>query len=204
MRRYELQFWWTFKEVLDDMDSDDNQPWNLTKTFYQEFYTFFKNAPIWKDTTAAKTYIEELWQFIYARYYNEYILYTEHEDDELSPDQLTKFFTRLVNLLVLTYPKYSTLLAAYAQKENALLAQISSETTGVARFNDTPQNEEAGDEFAGDSHVTNLTQTRGTNLTDGMTPIQRLKEIQDSYKSVMRDWCNEFAILFIEEDNLSL
>ena len=209
MIRYELKNWWTLEEVLTNFVGYNFLPWDNDSnfTFYHIFNENFPTAPLWENN-ASKDYIEDLWLLIHARYYDEVCVSTDYdcstEEQTLTEDDYFNFMVRLVNLMVLTYPKYATLLKAYKDKENSLLGQISSVTTGVARFNDTPQNEEANDEFESDSHVTNITKTAGTSLTDGMTPIQRLKEIQDAYKSVVRDWCNEFRILFIDEANFSL
>ena len=142
MYRYEIRTWWTLQEVLDEIDENHNYPWIMNKTFYQEFYTAFSGAPIWKDVSTAKEYIEDLWKLVFARYYGDYILYTyDDEDGEVEPTaaDALDFFTRLINLIVLTYPKYSTLLTAYKAKETTLLDKIAADTTGVARYNDTPQ-----------------------------------------------------------------
>ena len=209
MYRYELQNWWTFKEVLDILDEGSNLPWAMQDNFEGEFHSMFSGAPVWKNASAALDYIEDLWSLLFARYYDDYVLYNYDDEDgeEVEPttDEIRAFFAKLINVIVLTYPKYSVLLKSYQTKENGLLDQIASNTTGVARFNDTPQNvEDGGADFEDDNHVTNITSTKGTSLTDGMTPIERLKQIQEGYKSVMRDWCNEFKILFINGENISI
>lgn len=210
MYKYELEVWWKFKEVLDARDSGDNKPWNLEKTFFDEFYNDYTNAPLWKSDSAAKDYLEELYSLVFARYYEDLCVKTPYnfeldEDSQvLDVDTIDRFITNFINIIVLTYPKYSTLLSVYQSKEGKLLDQINSMQSGVARFNDTPQNSESDDEFENDNHVTNITKTSASNTTDGMTPIERLKQIQDGYKSVMRDWSNEFRVLFIDEANLSL
>lgn len=210
MYRNRLDIWWTFKEVLDTRNSGDSTAWSMANTFYQEFYTKYANAPLWADSSTADDYIEDLYLLVYARYFDSYCVRTEYDYDVdedsqvLDTTTLERFIVNFINLIVLTYPKYSTLLAYYDAQQSNLMNQISSTQTGVARFNDTPQNAESGDEFEGDTHVTNITNTSATSATDGMTPIERLKQIQDSYKSVMNDWSNEFAKLFIDENNISL
>lgn len=203
MIRYDLYYYWNLQEVIKEKTTTEYDPWSVA-TFHTLFYTDFANAPVWKDSSTAKDYIEDLWQLIYARYYEEMCLYTIDADTNPTAAEIKAFFNRLINVLVLTYPKYSVLLKAYTDKQANLLDQISSVQTGIARFNDTPQTEENSEDFEDDDHVTNLTKTSATNSTDGMTPIERLKQIQDSFKSVLNDWCNEFNKIFIDEANISL
>ena len=198
-REFSLKYYWTFKEVVDSLAEANIEPYD-TNTFSSIFYDIFPNAPLWKADHSSKDHLEDLWQLVYARFYCEYCYGTE--EDEISGE--TEFMIKFVNLSVMSYPKYAALLDYYKAKEGSLLDQINSVTTGLARFNDTPQNEEADDEFEGDLHVTNLTKTKGTSATDGMSPIERLKQIQDSYKLVLRDWSDEFKKIFIEGGNITL
>ena len=207
-REFSLKYYWNLQEVVAEFTGEsllDHEPYEYGTNenyFSDVFYGGFQNAPIWKSANVAKDHIEDLWQLVFARFYKEYCFGTD--EDELTENEAKEFLVKLINIIVMTYPKYAALLDYYKAKEGSLLDQINSVTTGLARFNDTPQNEEADDEFEGDLHVTNLTKTKGTSATDGMSPIERLKQIQDSYKLVLRDWSDEFKKIFIEGGNITL
>ena len=145
--------------------------------------------------------------------------------------EIQKFMGKLMNLMVYTYDKYSMLLKAYSDEKDNLLKKLKRTTSGevdntgtqrtagsngnLHKENDTPQG--SGD-FSGDTHVSFLTKDDGTSDTtrtdnlkmessgseewDNEPIIDRLKKVEDSFKNVMKDWVNEFAILFVEGGNL--
>lgn len=132
----------------------------------------------------------EMLNIVFDRFRDSYCVFIDKEEDLTK--ETFKFINNFSNILRLSFNYYSTLLNAYASKENALLDKISSNS--IVRFNDTPQDE--GD-FANDEHTTSINQSEA--LTDLNSPIMRLKEIQDSYKNLLEDWSNEFKKLFREE-----
>lgn len=198
-KQYEVKYFYTLKEIVKSFTTLDVEPYD-SNTFEDLFYEEFPNAPLWKQDHSSKDYLEELWQLTYARFYDHYT----YSGDSETPEHEEIFFVRMINIIVMTYPKYSSLMKYYKDKEGLLMNQIETTGEGLARFNDTPQNEEADDEFEGDLHVTNITKTKSVSATDGVSPIERLKQIQDSYKMVLRDWSNEFEKIFIEEGDITL
>lgn len=145
--------------------------------------------------------VEEVLNMIFDRHMNDYCFVCDFDESEVSElvNEAKIFFRRFLAYLNLIAPRYVELLAIYATQKSKLLDQVESTTTGIARFNDTPQDE--GD-FANDEHTTNITQSTGTSLMDFNTPMARLKEIEESYHNVMLLWADEMDKLFIEENNI--
>lgn len=205
------------------------------------YYQFIDITDIEADPEvllSARVYKDELLYMFFHRYYGEYVyaLDEELEDEELShPAKLKKasneFLRKFMNLLMLTYKKYTTLLKAYNDEENQILGKLHRTTSGeidntgtqrnagttndLRKDNDTPQG--SGD-FSDDTHTSFISKgtsdsdiTRTDNLkTESSTSeewdseylMDKLKKIQDSYRNVMLDWLNEFSILFIQGGNV--
>lgn len=208
MYRYDYVVWFTLEELYSEAFGQVDQPYqagDLGELLKDLLYPV--NAPVWSDYAnhELKPHMEDLWQLIYARYYDWYCDYSTYTDfgQELEPttDMCKKFFIKLLNVLVLSYEKYSVLLDYYTSEKNNLMNQINTSNTAITRFNDTPQD---GGDFSDDAHTTNISQSEGSSGTDGMSPIMRLKEIQDNYRDAMEEWCNEFKRLFIPEEDITV
>lgn len=98
-----------------------------------------------------------------------------------------------------TYERYAPILKAYKDKEASLMAKVAVTSTGVARFNDTPQN---GGLYDDDSHTTNITQSSGTTESDNGTPMARLEEVRRYWRNIQKEWVDELGRITIEGDNL--
>ena len=130
-----------------------------------------------------------LWCKYFANgHLKDYVVRTENEDtvEQAYLDWMTDF----VYILDLTYNKYKKLIELYQNEENNLMKQL--ESTGVVKFNDTPQN--TGN-FEGDDYTTNVSTT--TSKTDSGTIISRLSEIRALYDDIYTAWSNEFKHFFI-------
>ena len=134
---------------------------------------------------------------IYRLHFENYCVFTDLEVEALSKGKL--FILKFLTLLNQTASRYKKLLELYKSQENKLLDKLSTINSGLAKFNDTPQG--SGD-FSGDTHTTNITKTSSESQVEIRTPIERLKEIQDSYSDLIARWSEEFDNLFLEEGNL--
>ena len=143
-------------------------------------------------------HIEDVINNVYRLQFENYCLYS---DVELSPKstQAKWWLIKFLTLLNQTAFRYKSLLSAYDTEKTKLLDKLETINSGLAKFNDTPQG--SGD-YSDDTHTTNLTRTTSTTSTEVMTPIQRLKEIQDGFSDVLARWSEEFDNLFLEEANL--
>lgn len=211
MYRYDYQTWFTLKEVFAELGTTYTPYDGVTLGSCLHDTGLLANAPIWDSyaNEELKDYIEDLWQILYARFYNWYCAYLDYDyttDEEatITEDVAVEFLYRFINVLVMSYDKYSVLLGYYDAQKSNLLDKIETTFGGTNRFNDTPQNEEGSTDFSNDDHVSNITITDNTSSTDGESPMMRLKEIQDHYKEVMDDWCNLFKKLFIPEEDITI
>lgn len=144
--------------------------------------------------------IVTLWQYIYARY-GDMGIFTS-DKGTLTNDEnkklFEKFLYKLINKIAFTQDRYITLINLYTKNKDDLLKQITTTSSRVSRFNDTPQDEGV---FTSDEHTTNLTQDEQTASTDKDSLIIRLSEIQNNFENLYKNWVDQFANLFIEELN---
>jgi hypothetical protein len=158
---------------------------------------FYNPSDSWADETMLKAF-----RSLEMRYGNRYASSIDSEDEGDS-DALRFEFTRslvnLINKADTSYREYKPILKAYEERENGLLAQISSTSTANSRFNDTPQN---GGSWEDDNHTTNITQMTNTSASDGDTPVRRLEEVRRLWRSVFDEWVDELATVLVEGSNL--
>ena len=165
-------------------------------------------APTTLPFTLNDIYVEGLWQRVASRYYDDYVLVIKKHCNEPAPDQeeLTHAFVRWIEkfltFIAQTYEYYFLILEAYADAQGTLMDDIKATSKNKVKFNDTPQNANTGDTYEGDNYITHFTKTEGETSSPLMTPIMRLKEIQDHVKRVWADWVEEAEKLFIEGSNL--
>jgi len=153
------------------------------------------------SSTPKLNILYQLMRFIFARFY-ECSIYKEligvYEDEsQIVISNATKkyIWSRFIDMFNLTAPRYMPLLESYKANESNPIAKIKSSTTGVNRFNDTPQDE--GD-FANDKHTTNISQNNVEVETDSGSVANRLDELYKNWRSILRDWTNEFRCLFYD------
>lgn len=198
MSRYLERYLFTLEEVVEYVYGASKSPYD-TITFKNVFYELFSSSPVFDSSGNTISYVEDLFQLVYARFSNHYMIDTTEEelDDTLVEKALTKF----VNIILMNYDRYKVIFKIYQDNINDMLPAINSVSVGIARFNDTPQGEESGDEYEDHDHTTNITKSKATTESDGTTLMNRLKELQDSYANLMKDFSDKFAELFLEEGN---
>ena len=108
-----------------------------------------------------------------------------------SRDKITRFGEMMMSIMEQSYDRYSTLLKNYADQKANLLNKVEA----ITRFNDTPQD---SGEFADDRHTTHIT----TSKNDYDTLMARINEIDRDYRNLLKDWTEEFSVLFIHEEGL--
>ena len=153
------------------------------------------------SSTSKLNILYQLMRFIFARFY-ECSIYKEligiYEDEsQIVISNATKkyIWSQFIGMFNLTAPRYMPLLESYKANESNPIAKIKSSTTGVNRFNDTPQDE--GD-FANDKHTSNISQNNVEVETDSGSVANRLDELYKNWRSILRDWTNEFRCLFYD------
>lgn len=163
------------------------QPGEFPALIQKMYSSFIPESHL--DDAIMQPITNTLWCKYFANgHLKDYVVRTENEDtvEQAYVDWMTDF----VYILDLTYNKYKKLIELYQSEENNLMKQL--ESTGVVKFNDTPQN--TGN-FEGDDYTTNVSTT--TSKTDSGTIISRLSEIRALYDDIYTAWSNEFKHFFI-------
>lgn len=205
---YKKRVWITFYDStsgsMDPYDTD------TTEENWKSYLSYFgaELIPVWFPTgTGVNNSIQlALLQYIYRRYYEHYIGFTDEregwEEDSYKYAITYPFLVKLTNIYEQTKDRYVKLIKLYKAEENNLMNSIVSTSSGVGRFNDTPQDITNGDEFGDNTHVSNITKSTAENTTEGDTKIARLSEIRRLLPNLYREWTNEFEELFIESENV--
>ena len=191
---------------------DENTPfskWSM-KSFLATILGITDNPPVFtdyqvpSDLTTNESVYNELLSLVYGRYYEmpiariDKLAYQEEPSNEEWSEKIFKWGYRFISKLNLTYEYYMPLINFYRSAKDNLMDDIVATSDNQVSFNDTPQNNNATGTYTGDDYITQFTKTHGSSSSPLTTKINRLKEIQESYKNVMRDWVNDFEELFLE------
>lgn len=147
------------------------------------------------------TLFNQLMRIIFDRFYECSVykklisIFVDESQVTITASQLKYIWSQFVGMFNLTAPRYIPLLKSYKTNEENPIAQVESTTTGLNRFNDTPQNE--GD-FDSDEHTTNITQNEVKVTADSGSVVERLDALYKNWRSILRDWSNEFRCLFYD------
>lgn len=198
MSNYEFVTDFSWEELIADAYQECD-PLNTTSFFD----VFNEDMPttnfVFKDNTALKDHLEDLFNLLYKRYNDWYCVrlkgaFTSQETHKA----YQKLLLKLNNITAMTYDKYATRLDIFAAKKASLMGQVQAGTIAKTSYNDTPQNESSGG-FEDATHRTTFTKVDSQSLTDGATPIERIDEIDRKIKNIMLEWCEEFRQLFWED-----
>ena len=167
--------------------------WSTTMSSYQLEYKY-------SDTNLASLG-EQLMQIVFAEYNDEYIIKKVYnaifrvDPDTIvfTSDEKRRVFAEFVNIINLTAQRYIPLLQSFEANKTSPLAKIQSTTTSLNRYNDTPQDE--GD-FVNDSHTSNISESSVSVEADSNDIVVRLDQLYRNWRSILRDWANEFKGLF--------
>lgn len=145
----------------------------------------------------SSSFTQELTQAIWDKYFYNWIEYVDQDlmdsaETAYSKDKLDVFMLHLRSVFRLTKDKYLALLGYYDKCRDNLMSKLNSITK--TKFNDTPQN--AGD-FSDESYTSTYTEVEAD--IDPQPIADRLEKVQSMYRSLLRDWVNEFKGLFGEE-----
>ena len=198
MNNYEIVTDFSWYELIDDIftnyDPVDNNSF---------FDLFDESLPstnfVFKDSSALKSHLEDLFNLLYKRYSDWYCVRIKGDvSPQTKEEYYIKFLLKLNNVTEITYDKYATRLDIFNAKKNSLMAQVQAGTIAKTGYNDTPQNESSGG-FEDATHRTTFTKVDSQSLTDGATPIERIDEIDRKIKNIMLEWCEEYRQLFWED-----
>lgn len=179
-------------EIMKAIDGDFNPYWDSTD--FPSISTEFglENLHIRAQSTINTTLVDNVFAFMYGRFFNWYCYQKEldiNESEDLTSDDKHNWLVKLVRIFTNTYDRYARLYAYYQASETLLMNQI--ETSSVNRINDTPQDTGLFDD---DEHTTTIAQN--ISRSDFNTPIERLDEIRKKLHDIIFDWSEEFEMLF--------
>lgn len=150
-------------------------------------------------TISADSKVSELFQKVFNRYSDYYLfeLPTNEGDETIVLQKFRTWLGKFLNFYENTKVYYETLLGAYETKLATIMADIEATTENEVIFNDTPQVENGV--LKGDDYATTYTKTASSTKSPMKTPIERLKDIQDSLRNIFYEWTTKANMLFIEK-----
>ena len=159
----------------------------------------------WDSTDSEWKFVppfEDFFKYLFKEYGNSYCVYSDTDNDVDIIAGSSKFMDNLLNMFVVTFPKYKELYSALETEKNNLLRGVSATTTnkGYNKFKDTPQGAVTMTELDSDNMNTNVTiqENQNTYSDERDTPVARIKEIQERYVSLYEEWAHEFKMFFWE------
>lgn len=166
----------------------------FTKVFTSYQYPDYQ----FPTTYNSDTYSDSVMERVARKYWNRVIaIYDEDDTSATKAKKIFDFLCKVYARLEETHDYYVKMLGLYASEASNLMKQISTSTTGLNKFNDTPQDQsDSDDDITDSSHLTNITKTSATTTTDGATVMARLKEIELQYSDLLSKWTDEFSDLF--------
>lgn len=184
--KYYMTYQWTLQEILDEVPYSTHVTLSNQFTYYSISFT-------------VSTILEELYTRILNKFYDAIIFetYTNAPDDSEKENKTRDFFVRFLNKYQDIKDYYEPLITIYEAKKATLMADIEAETTNEVIFNDTPQT--TSGVLSGDSYATTYTKTKSTTKSQMKSPIERMKDIQETLRNYWADFVEEFRHIFLED-----
>ena len=164
-----------------------------------------QNVPFLKWETNTYKIIDPFipfFKYLFKEYGNSYCVYSESDEDADMIKGSLNFMDNILNMFVVTFPKYKELYSALEKEKNNLLRGVTATTAnkGYNKFKDTPQGAVSMEELDSDNMNTNVTiqENENTYSDERDTPVARIKEIQERYVKLYDEWGKEFKVFFWE------
>ncbi len=198
MSKYEIHYYWNLKEIIarnkEDYQVNSEDLRTLLVSLIQDG---FQTSVLDSNFAWTNENYPKVLDLVIRRFITDCCVVSDSESYPAT--QAKNFIAKLVYILEMTTPRYTTLINSYEQSKAKLLNPVIIKTTGINRFNDTPQDQ--GD-FANDPHTTNLTEIDNKTENEADTAMGRIREIEENYKNLLLNWSREFESLFLSEDNI--
>lgn len=179
-----------FVGIIEELTGADATEPNNTIYSSIPFLTYDGVESIWKINDD----VRQALNLVSTRYSDNWAAWGEDEADAMKAG-----FDRLFAQILSTWERYSVILAAYEANKANMMAAISSSSTTIAKVKDTPQ--EAIDPLD-NGYNSAVSTSEATASQDGGTKAQRLKELYESYRNILRDWSDEIASVFLDYNNI--
>lgn len=212
MNNIKERIYFSYQEILDFLEYDGHPQFPNDKNMSQSWFTdMLEDSPFeFAVYTLSEFFTDELLNnivdalmgIVYNRHAYDYLVYKEIEyngDESIDSEVLIKAFSKLINVINNTIPKYVPILQQNEIYSTNPVAPAESESNGETRFNDTPQN--IG-EYGDIDHTTNISNSRSSSVADTGSVMERLSELFKNFKSIILEWSNEFNQCFIKEEQI--
>lgn len=153
-----------------------------------------------EDSTTDKLNIfNQVMRYNFSRFYDYFLsrkfvdIHVDESSITYTTAELTAIWRLFINVFNNTAPRYIPLLKSFNSNESTPIAKITSTTTGINKFNDTPQG--SGD-YSDDTHTTTINKNSVSVQADSGSVAERLDEVYKNWRSILREWTNEFRCLF--------
>lgn len=202
-----IETWFTFQEILNASQSAPVKPHdvNTSATWFTdalaEYELKYNIVGLDSSFTDAdvKDIVNVLMTQVYNRHSKDYFYKVDEDKEQPSQSDFDNAMIKLINVINMTAPRYIPMLKQFKEASKDPIKPVSSTSTGVTKFNDTPQDE--GD-FGDDEHNTNITNSTNTTTADSDSLMNRLEQMFKNFRSLILDWTNDFNILFFKEEQL--
>ncbi|MBR3917173.1 MAG: hypothetical protein IKJ59_00350 [Clostridia bacterium] len=209
--------WFTFQEVLNvypafaPSPNSSTNPENwflsmLSQAGLKVNYAGIKSDGSIIKQADVKKYIDSVMTIVFDRQHDNYIykvvLNCDEDLSELTEDDFVKAMNKIINVLNLTMPKYLPIIYQYEKEYQDPLRKLESESESYTRHNDTPQNEQDEVDYNTPDYATDMGKSKNIAKADAGSVAERLRELQDKFKSIILEWSNEFDPVFIDEYQL--
>lgn len=115
-----------------------------------------------------------------------------YDEFETEADERAHLVDAMMSWITATATSKKALLSAYETAKDSLMKDVA--TTSKSWFNDAPSGKNAD---AGGEDLTHLTTfSKNTSESAYGTPMQRLKELDDSVLNVYKGWADDFIAEF--------
>ena len=178
-----------------NIDFSDHEDKSLNGTPFVEWDSSMQK---WKFVPP----FEDFFKYLFKEYANSYCACSESDEDSDIIKASSNFMDNILNMFVVTFPKYKELYSSLEKEKNNLLRGVTATTAnkGYNKFKDTPQGAVSMEILDSDNMNTNVTiqENENTYSDERDTPVARIKEIQERYVKLYDEWGNEFKIFFWE------
>lgn len=205
LERYSIGGLWDSGNAIDE-----NSLKNILSNAYSLDFDLqteeqLQNVPFLKWESNTYKFIDPFMPFfkhLFKEYGNSYCVYSDSDQDNDLIKGSINLMDNLLNMFVVTFPKYKELYTALETEKNNLLRGVTAttENKGYNKFKDTPQGPVSMEQLDSDNMNTNVTiqENENTYTDERDTPVARIKEIQERYVNLYEEWAHEFKAFFWE------
>ena len=208
------RIYFSYQEILDFLDYDGHPSFPNDESMHDAWFTeMLDDSPLefavytlseFFTDSLLNEIVNALMGIVYNRHADDFIVFRDmelNESEDATQEDALKALNKLINVINNTLPRYVPLLQQNEIASTDPIAPVSSVSQSKTRFNDTPQD---GGLYEDDPHTTNLSETQNETSVDSASLMERLDQLFKNFRSIILEWSNEFNMLFLKEEQISL